>query len=55
MRPLRSAAVTVLAASTIAALYICLNRSSPFAFVTALGDVCLLVAVVLASQRPRSS
>jgi hypothetical protein len=50
MRPLRSAAVTVLAASTIAALYICLNRSAPFALATALGDACLLVAVILASR-----
>jgi hypothetical protein len=52
MRPLRSAAVTILAASTVAALYISLNRSAPFAFATALGDACLLVAVILASRRP---
>jgi hypothetical protein len=53
MRPLRAAAVTVLAASTVAALYLCLNRSALFALATALGDACLLVAVILASRRPR--
>jgi hypothetical protein len=55
MRPLRSAAVTVLATSTVAALYIGLNRSAPFALVTALGDALLLVGVILASRPPRSS
>ena len=47
----RAAAVAFLSASTLAALYLGVNASSAFAAATALGDVCLLVAVILASRR----
>jgi hypothetical protein len=47
----RAAAVAFLSASTLAALYLGVNASSAFAAATALGDVCLLVAVILASRQ----
>jgi hypothetical protein len=53
--PAGAAAMAFLAASTVAALYLGLARTSAFAAATALGDVCLLVAVILASRRARLS
>jgi hypothetical protein len=46
-----AAAVAFLSASTLAALYLGVNASSAFAAATAVGDVCLLVAVILASRQ----
>jgi hypothetical protein len=51
----RAAAVAFLSASTVAALYLGIARTSAFPAATAAGDVCLLVAVILASRRERSS
>jgi hypothetical protein len=51
----RGAAMAFLAASTVAALYLGVARTSAFAAATAVGDVCLLVAVILAARRARLS
>jgi hypothetical protein len=53
--PAGAAAMAFLAASTVAALYLGLARTSAFAAATTVGDVCLLVAVILAARRARLS
>ena len=46
-----TAATAYLAASILAALYVGVSRTAPFAAATAVGDVCLLVAVLTSRQR----
>jgi hypothetical protein len=53
--PARAAASAYLSASALAALYLALAASSAFGAATAVGDICLLVAVILAIRPPRSS
>jgi hypothetical protein len=45
-----TAATAYLAASILAALYVGVSRTAPFAAATAVGDICLLVAVVTSRQ-----
>jgi hypothetical protein len=44
-----------LPASTLAALYLGVSGKAPFGVATAVGDVCLVVAVILASRPSPSS
>jgi hypothetical protein len=53
--PACAAAMAYLCASALAALYLALAASSAFGAATAVGDVCLLVAVVLDSRRQHLS
>jgi hypothetical protein len=53
--PARAAASAYLSASALAALYLALAASSAFGAATAVGDICLLVAVILAIRPPRPS
>ncbi len=53
--PACAASMAYLSASIRSALYLALAASSAFGVATAVGDVCLLVAVVLASRRQRLS
>jgi hypothetical protein len=53
--PACAAAMAYLSASALAALYLALAASSAFGAATAVGDVCLLVGVVVASRRQRLS
>ena len=48
----RTAAMAYLSSSTLSALYLALAASSAFGAATAVGDVCLLVAVILTVWRP---
>ena len=50
--PACAAAMAYLSASALAALYLALAASSAFGAATAVGDLCLLVAVILAFRPP---